>query len=115
MPPNRQSAILYCEDILWNLALSYTCNIWLQSQQLAKVVEWVPGIGKCPYSPSFNNTAMMTEDGNLYAATVMDFIGQDPAIYRIMGPSTNLRTLQYNSKWLNGMSSWLLLTTSIFQ
>jgi len=44
----------------------------------------------------------MTSDDNFYGATVTDFAARDPAIYRMMGPSKNLRTVQYNSRWLNG-------------
>jgi len=44
----------------------------------------------------------MTKDGNYYSATVADFAGRDAAVYRSMGPSRPLRTVQYNSRWLNG-------------
>ena len=62
----------------------------------------VSGVAKCPYDPHHNNTAILTEDGVLYTGSVTDFTGRDPAIYRIMGPAKHLRTVQYNSKWLNG-------------
>ena len=65
--------------------------------------EWVTGVAKAPYDPEYNNTAIMTADGNLYSATVTDFKGRDPAICRIMGPSAHLRSVQYNNKWLHGM------------
>jgi len=45
---------------------------------------------------------MVTERGELYAATVIDFSGRDPVIYRSLGNMAPLRTAQYNSKWLNG-------------
>jgi len=45
---------------------------------------------------------LMTPDGNFYGATVTDFTARDSAIYRMMGPSKYLRTVQYNSRWLNG-------------
>ena len=44
----------------------------------------------------------MTSDGNFYSATVTDFTARDPAIFRMMGPGKHLRTVQYNSRWLNG-------------
>ena len=67
-------------------------------------MEQLSGVGKSPYDPAFNNTALMTSEGDFYSATVTDFNARDAAIYRIMGPSKTLRTLQFNSKWLNGMS-----------
>ena len=75
---------------------------FFQSKHLSQIQEWVVGVGKCPYDPKYNNTALMTSDGNFYSGTVMDFVARDPAIYRIMGPAPHLRSLQYNSKWLNG-------------
>ena len=44
----------------------------------------------------------MTSLDDLYTATVTDFTARDPAIYRALGPSRHLRTVQYNSRWLNG-------------
>ncbi|XP_077165767.1 semaphorin-5A isoform X8 [Paroedura picta] len=58
-------------------------------------------MARCPYSPQHNSTALLTSTGELYAATVMDFPGRDPAIYRSLGILPPLRTAQYNSKWLN--------------
>ncbi|MGH0130932.1 UNVERIFIED_CONTAM: hypothetical protein FKN15_003134 [Acipenser sinensis] len=58
-------------------------------------------MARCPYSPQHNSTALITSNGELYAATAMDFPGRDPAIYRSLGGLPPLRTAQYNSKWLN--------------
>lgn len=69
---------------------------------LSEVVETVNGVARCPYDPKHNSTAMVTGSGDLYAATVIDFSGRDPVIYRSMGSAPPLRTAQYNSKWLNG-------------
>lgn len=69
---------------------------------LEKVLKQFPGVAKCPYNPHHNATFIMTSDDNFYGATVTDFAARDPAIYRMMGPSKNLRTVQYNSRWLNG-------------
>lgn len=60
------------------------------------------GVARCPYDPRHNSTAMVTQRGELYAATVIDFSGRDPVIYRSLGNMPPLRTAQYNSKWLNG-------------
>lgn len=51
--------------------------------------------GLCPYSPIHNSTYVFA-DGQLYSATVADFSGGDPLIYR-----ENLRTEQYDLKQLN--------------
>lgn len=74
------------------------CQIGNTSQ----VLETVNGVARCPYDPRHNSTAMVTERGELYAATVIDFSGRDPVIYRSLGNMPPLRTAQYNSKWLNG-------------
>jgi len=65
-------------------------------------VSWVRGAAKCQYGPSQNASYLMTPDGNYYSATVADFAGRDAAVYRSMGPGRQLRTAQYNSRWLNG-------------
>ncbi|XP_060723445.1 semaphorin-5B isoform X1 [Tachysurus vachellii] len=71
------------------------------ASDLAHVIETVNGVARCPYDPKHNSTAMVTESGDLYAATVIDFSGRDPVIYRSLGNMPPLRTAQYNSKWLN--------------
>jgi semaphorin 6 len=53
------------------------------------------GEGLCPYDPHHNSTAVFAED-NLYVATVAQFSGADPLIYR-----SPLRTEQFNPKHLN--------------
>uniref|UniRef100_A0AAZ3QRN7 Semaphorin-2A n=1 Tax=Oncorhynchus tshawytscha TaxID=74940 RepID=A0AAZ3QRN7_ONCTS len=67
---------------------------------ISRVMDTVNGVARCPYDPRHNSTAMVTEKGELYAATVIDFSGRDPVIYRSLG-NMPLRTAQYNSKWLN--------------
>lgn len=69
---------------------------------ISRVLERVNGVARCPYDPRHNSTAVVTESGELYAATVIDFSGRDPVIYRSLGGMPPLRTAQYNSKWLNG-------------
>ena len=60
------------------------------------------GIALCPFSPFQNHTALMTSDGSLYTATVADFTGRDSIICRSLGKSRWLRTVQHDSRWLNG-------------
>uniref|UniRef100_A0A803KBF5 Semaphorin 5B n=1 Tax=Xenopus tropicalis TaxID=8364 RepID=A0A803KBF5_XENTR len=72
-----------------------------QVGNLSKVIEKINGVARCPYDPRHNSTAVMTTRGELYAATVIDFSGRDPVIYRSLGSVPPLRTAQYNSKWLN--------------
>ncbi|KAM4538121.1 semaphorin-5B-like [Fundulus diaphanus] len=68
---------------------------------ISQVLDTVNGVARCPYDPRHNSTAMVTQRGELYAATVIDFSGRDPVIYRSLGNLPPLRTAQYNSKWLN--------------
>ncbi|XP_051260270.1 semaphorin-5B isoform X2 [Dicentrarchus labrax] len=68
---------------------------------MSSVLERLNGVARCPYDPRHNSTAVVTESGELYAATVIDFSGRDPVIYRSLGGMPPLRTAQYNSKWLN--------------
>ncbi len=69
---------------------------------ISSVLESISGVARCPYDPRHNSTAMITESGEVYAATVTDFSSRDPIIYRSLGNMPPLRTAQYNSKWLNG-------------
>lgn len=69
---------------------------------LSRTLEKINGVARCPYDPRHNSTAVISSQGELYAATVIDFSGRDPAIYRSLGSGPPLRTAQYNSKWLNG-------------
>ncbi|XP_037127186.1 semaphorin-5B-like isoform X2 [Syngnathus acus] len=72
-----------------------------QIDNISQVLDTVNGVARCPYDPRHNSTAMISEMGELYAATVIDFSGRDPVIYRSLGNMQPLRTAQYNSKWLN--------------
>ncbi|XP_061660997.1 semaphorin-5B-like isoform X2 [Syngnathoides biaculeatus] len=72
-----------------------------QIGNISQVLDTLNGIARCPYDPGHNSTAMISEKGELYAATVIDFSGRDPVIYRSLGNMHPLRTAQYNSKWLN--------------
>lgn len=79
-----------------------------QVGNISQVLDTVNGVARCPYDPRHNSTAMVTERGELYAATVIDFSGRDPVIYRSLGNMPPLRTAQYNSKWLNGKNTFSL-------
>lgn len=81
-------------------AFSPECT-WRDITALNTVTQWVTGIGKCPYSPYYNSTSLMTSQGSYYIASPLDFSAQDYAIYRIMGKGPYLRTVQYDPKWLN--------------
>ncbi|XP_038646008.1 semaphorin-5B isoform X1 [Scyliorhinus canicula] len=81
-------------------AFSPTCTN-RQLGNLSHVLDKINGVARCPYDPRHNSTAVITSRGELYAATVIDFSGRDPAIYRSLGNGPPLRTAQYNSKWLN--------------
>lgn len=80
---------------------------------LSKILESESGIGKTPYDPSHNSTAIITSSGDFYGATNLGPDDRDPAIYRKEAPHTkskDLRTAQSNSKWLNGKSVTLLFS-----
>ncbi|XP_077294549.1 semaphorin 5c-like isoform X2 [Arctopsyche grandis] len=85
-------------------AYSPQCS-WRELDNINHILEWVDGVAKCPYNPKANVTALMTDTGHYYVGTPTDFSGSDPAIYRAIGNPAyggyRLRTLQYNSKWLN--------------
>ncbi|KAJ8283065.1 hypothetical protein COCON_G00055840, partial [Conger conger] len=99
----------YIRVLLVNGKRVFTCgtNAFLpvcttrQIGNMSRVLDRVNGVARCPYDPRHNSTAVVTERGELYAATVIDFSGRDPVIYRSLGNMPPLRTAQYNSKWLN--------------
>ncbi|XP_022207444.2 semaphorin-1A [Nilaparvata lugens] len=61
----------------------------------AEMTKETEGLGKSPYDPEHNSTAIYA-DGQLYAATVADFSGVDPLIFR-----EPLRTERSDLKQLN--------------
>ncbi|XP_055857782.1 semaphorin-1A [Episyrphus balteatus] len=67
----------------------------ITGDQTFDLVKDVEAQGLCPYSPTHNSTYVYT-GSQLYSATVADFSGSDPLIYR-----ENLRTEQYDLKQLN--------------
>ncbi|XP_026073505.1 semaphorin-5B-like isoform X3 [Carassius auratus] len=99
----------YIRVLLVNKTEVITCGtnafqplcITREAGNMSRVLERVNGVARCPYDPRHNSTAVVTESGELFAATVIDFSGRDPVIYRSLGGMPPLRTAQYNSKWLN--------------
>uniref|UniRef100_A0A8C1QS08 Semaphorin-5A n=1 Tax=Cyprinus carpio TaxID=7962 RepID=A0A8C1QS08_CYPCA len=99
----------YVRVLLLNGSRLFTCgtNAFLPIcttrpvTDISSVLESISGVARCPYDPRHNSTAMITESGEVYAATVTDFSSRDPIIYRSLGNMPPLRTAQYNSKWLN--------------
>ncbi|KAM3875976.1 semaphorin-6B [Diretmus argenteus] len=65
---------------------------------LEMVGETVSGMARCPYDPKHANVALFAE-GNLFTATVTDFLAIDAVIYRSLGDSPALRTVKHDSKW----------------
>ncbi|XP_051756006.1 semaphorin-4B isoform X2 [Ctenopharyngodon idella] len=56
------------------------------------------GRGRCPFNPEYRSTAI-TVDGELYTATVSNFQGNEPTIYRSLGSGTPLKT-ENSLNWL---------------
>uniref|UniRef100_A0A8C9PP64 Semaphorin 4C n=1 Tax=Spermophilus dauricus TaxID=99837 RepID=A0A8C9PP64_SPEDA len=61
--------------------------------------EFDDGKGKCPYDPAKGHTGLLV-DGELYSATLNNFLGTEPVILRNMGPHHPMKT-EYLAFWLN--------------
>ncbi|XP_012875182.1 PREDICTED: semaphorin-4C [Dipodomys ordii] len=61
--------------------------------------EFEDGKGKCPYDPAKGHTGLLV-DGELYSATLNNFLGTEPVILRNMGPHHSMKT-EYLAFWLN--------------
>ncbi|KAF4016047.1 hypothetical protein G4228_008088 [Cervus hanglu yarkandensis] len=61
--------------------------------------EFEDGKGKCPYDPAKGHTGLLV-DGELYSATLNNFLGTEPVILRNMGPHHAMKT-EYLAFWLN--------------
>ncbi|KAF7470360.1 Hypothetical predicted protein [Marmota monax] len=55
--------------------------------------------GKCPYDPAKGHTGLLV-DGELYSATLNNFLGTQPVILRNMGPYHPMKA-EYKALWLN--------------
>ncbi|XP_042332336.1 semaphorin-6A-like [Sceloporus undulatus] len=83
-------------------AFSPTCRHY-KEDTLEPEGEDISGKGKCPYFQTEGNVALFA-DNNLYSATVTDFHGLDPIIYRSLGDNPRLRTVKQDSRWLKDPS-----------
>ena len=91
-----------------------TIIIYLQADNFSAVLETETGIAKTPYNPFHNSTALITSEGDFYGATMIGPGDRDPAIYRSKGTkSKELRTIQSNSKWLNGKTKVLIAIITV--
>ncbi|KAL1129837.1 hypothetical protein AAG570_012781, partial [Ranatra chinensis] len=57
------------------------CRVYKFTDDSIDVISEIEGQGRCPYDPRHNSTSLYS-DGQLYAATVADFSGVGPLIYR---------------------------------
>ncbi|XP_072915368.1 semaphorin-4C [Hemitrygon akajei] len=57
------------------------------------------GKGKCPYDPAKGHTGLIV-DGELYSATMNDFLGTEPVILRNLGHRYSMKT-EYLATWLS--------------
>jgi len=74
------------------------CRDYVEDSGSFLMTNEVKGVGKCPYSPLHNSTAVLVGD-RLYAGTTADYQGVDPLIYR-----DPLRTLQFDPSIFNNPS-----------
>lgn len=83
LPPAQRGQI-------WD-SVSHTLETCLQSSSL-------------PQFPSSFDPLLSPIDGELYSATLNNFLGTEPVILRYMGPHHSIKT-EYLAFWLNG-ESW---------
>ncbi|KAA8590022.1 hypothetical protein FQN60_013387 [Etheostoma spectabile] len=90
---SREGGLFVCGTNAFNpLCANYT------GDTLEMVGDTVSGMARCPYDPKHANVALFAE-GNLFTATVTDFLAIDAVIYRSLGDSLALRTVKHDSKW----------------
>uniref|UniRef100_A0A673CGM5 Sema domain, transmembrane domain (TM), and cytoplasmic domain, (semaphorin) 6Bb n=1 Tax=Sphaeramia orbicularis TaxID=375764 RepID=A0A673CGM5_9TELE len=90
---SRQGGLFVCGTNAFNpLCANYT------GDTLEMAGDTVSGMARCPYDPKHANVALFAE-GNLFTATVTDFLAIDAVIYRSLGDSPALRTVKHDSKW----------------
>ncbi|XP_062371582.1 semaphorin-6B [Sardina pilchardus] len=90
---SRQDGLFVCGTNAFNpLCANYT------GDTLEMLGDPVSGMARCPYDPKHANVAIFAE-GNLFTATVTDFLAIDAVIYRSLGDSLALRTVKHDSKW----------------
>ncbi|XP_058870087.1 semaphorin-6B isoform X2 [Acipenser ruthenus] len=69
-----------------------------ETDSLELLGDTISGMARCPYDPKHANVALFA-GGNLFTATVTDFLAIDAVIYRSLGDSPALRTVKHDSKW----------------
>ncbi|XP_061833945.1 semaphorin-6B [Nerophis lumbriciformis] len=90
---SRRGGLFVCGTNAFNpLCANYT------GDTLEMAGDQVSGMARCPYDPKHANVALFAE-GNLFTATVTDFLAIDAVIYRSLGDSPALRTIKHDSKW----------------
>ncbi|XP_036410143.1 semaphorin-6B-like [Megalops cyprinoides] len=90
---SRHGGLFVCGTNAFNpLCANYTRDT------LEMVGETISGMARCPYDPKHANVALFAE-GNLFTATVTDFLAIDAVIYRSLGDTPALRTVKHDSKW----------------
>ncbi|XP_033342636.2 semaphorin 5c [Megalopta genalis] len=100
----------YVKVLLSNGKSLFTCGTyafspwctWREIENITSVTSEMSGVAMCPYSPHANVTALLARGptGGLFTGAPSDFSGADSAICRFLA-SPNLRTHQYDSRWLN--------------
>uniref|UniRef100_A0A3B1KBE0 Sema domain, transmembrane domain (TM), and cytoplasmic domain, (semaphorin) 6Bb n=1 Tax=Astyanax mexicanus TaxID=7994 RepID=A0A3B1KBE0_ASTMX len=81
-----------------------------EGDTLEMVGETVSGMARCPYDPKHANVALFA--GNLFTATVTDFLAIDAVIYRSLGDSPALRTIKHDSKWFRYQLNKMVVDTN---
>ncbi|XP_077599634.1 semaphorin-6D-like [Stigmatopora nigra] len=80
-------------------ALDPACRHY-KTSTLEQVGSELPGQARCPFESGQSNAATFA-GGDLYSATVTDFLASDAVIYRSLGDRRPvLRSVKYDSKWL---------------
>jgi len=77
---------------------------WRDPSRLSTVTQQMNGVGRCPYSPKDNTTALMSKDGSIFVGTALDPQSQKTAILRMAGHDSGAKSIRtpeaYDSKWL---------------
>ncbi|XP_026873904.2 semaphorin-4E [Electrophorus electricus] len=90
----NESVMYVCGTNAFSPACDYIAYVGGQLKLKGRQEE---GKGKCPFDP-FQRSSSIMADGDLYSATILNFLGSEPAILR--NSLTVLRT-EFTSFWLN--------------
>ncbi|XP_060107819.1 semaphorin-4C [Heteronotia binoei] len=92
----------------YNSSHMYTCGTYAFQPKCAYIdlasfsinrLSFEDGKGKCPYDPTKGHTGLIV-DGDLYSATLNNFLGTEPVILRNLGLRSSVKT-EYLPTWLN--------------